>query len=220
MKDYVVGKAWKQEKYQHILEEGFRLFAEKGIEQVTIPEVAEASGVGRATLFRYFPSKTELVIAISTWKWREYILWHNSLLSEEEMKRLTGAQYLRFFLDAFLDLYRDRRDLLRFNYNFNSYLRYAAGTDEQKQPYYKLTEFLGEQFHELYERGARDGTLKTDIPETTMYSSIFHIMLAAVTRYAVGLAVLLKESEPEKELVLLTEMMMARFTNVSDHKEE
>ena len=58
---------------KHILEASFRLFAENGIEQVTMTDIAEASKCRKNdTLFRYFPSKTELVIAISTWKWKEY----------------------------------------------------------------------------------------------------------------------------------------------------
>ncbi len=85
-------------------------------------EVAEAGNVSRANLFLYFPSKMELVIAISTWKWKEYIKWHNSLLSAEKMEKLTGAEFLRFYIGSFLDLYRNHKDMLRFNYNFNSFL--------------------------------------------------------------------------------------------------
>lgn len=212
MSGYVAGKAWKQEKYRRILEAGFALFPERGIDNVTMSEVADIADIGRTTAFRYFPSKTELVIAISTWKWKEFIEWHNSLLSPEEMETLTGAQYLKFFLDSFLELYRSHKDVLRFNYNFNSFIRSAKWTEEQKQPYLQIVTTLGVQFHELYERGTRDGTLNTDIPEQTMFSSTFHIMLAAVTRYAVGLAVVI-DSDPECELVMLAEMMMSRFTN-------
>ena len=122
MKYYPGNKEWKQKKYNHILEVSFRMFAENGIEQVTMTELAEASDVGRMTLFRYFPSKTELVVAISTCKWKEFIEWHNSLLSAEEMEKLTGAEYLKFFIDSFLELYRSHKDILRFNYNFNSFV--------------------------------------------------------------------------------------------------
>ena len=211
MSSYVKGKEWKQEKYNLILEVGFKNFAEKGIEQVTMTEIAEASDVGRMTLFRYFPSKTELVIAISTWKWKEYITWHNNLLSAEEMEKLTGAEWLKFYIDSFLDLYRNHRDMLRFNYNFNSFLAYQKGTAEQKLPYQKMTDALAAQFHELYERGRRDGTLNTDVPEHQMFSSIFHIMLAAITRYATWLAIV-NESDPEGELVRLANMMIKEFT--------
>ena len=44
-----------------------------------------------------------------------------------------------------------------------------------------------------------------------MFSGSFHIMLAAVTRYAVGLAVVI-DSDPESELVMLADMLMTRFT--------
>ena len=43
-------------KKVRIIEEGFRLFAEKGINNVTIPQIAAASGVSRAAFFLYFPS--------------------------------------------------------------------------------------------------------------------------------------------------------------------
>lgn len=38
-----------------------RLFAAKGIEQVTMEEVAEAAGISRSNLFRLFPSKAAVV---------------------------------------------------------------------------------------------------------------------------------------------------------------
>ena len=46
-----------------ILNTAFDIFVEKTIEAVSMGEIAEAAGVGRATLFRYYPSKLELVIA-------------------------------------------------------------------------------------------------------------------------------------------------------------
>ena len=106
---------WKAAKRQHILEEGFQLFSRKGIETVTMPEVAQASGVSRATLYRYFPDKTELVMAISTWKWEEYITSWRSSLKEEERAGMTAAEQFGFFLDSFVNLYRHQQDILRFN---------------------------------------------------------------------------------------------------------
>lgn len=216
MKDYVAGKAWKQEKYDHILEASFSVFAQKGIESVSLPEVAEAAGVGRVTLFRYFPTKTDLVVAIATRKWQEFIEWHNSLLTSEKTQNLTGAEYLKFFLDSFLELYRNHKDILRFNYDFNSFVRSAEWTDEQKQPYLQMVDALSRQFHDLYERGMRDGTLNAEIPEQTMFSSVFHIMLAAITRYAVGLAVV-NESNTESELIMLSKMMLKEFTTNTEY---
>jgi len=127
---------------------------------------------------------------------------------------MTGAQYLRFYLDSFLDLYRNHRDILRFNYNFNSYLQHESGTATQRQPYLQMVDILHERFHRLCERGRRDGTLRDDISETSMFSSTFHIMLAVITRYAVGLVyVPEKDTDPESELVMLEELLLSRFTH-------
>ena len=213
LKDYTAGKSWKIEKQQHIMETAYELFSEKGIIPVTITDIAEASGVGRATVFRYFTTKLELVVSISTWKWEEYIEVRYATLPQERLDKMTGAEYLRFFLDSFLDLYRNHRDILRFNYDFNSFLRYEAGAAEEKQPYLRMVNALGAQFHVVYERGMKDGTLREDISESSMFSCLFHIMLAAATRYAVGLVVVYEDSnDPESELVMLEELLLSRFT--------
>ena len=194
------------------MEEGFRLYAEKGIELVTFPEIADASIVGRATIFNYFNSKLELVIAIATWKWEEYIKEYNKTVNEEDVRKMTGAEYLRFYLDSFLDLYRHHSELLRFNYNFNIFVRNEKGSPEQIQPYMHMVNELGKEFHELYERGRRDGTLNMDVSEEELFSSTFHIMLAACTRYAVGLVYVSDKADPEKELIRLEKMMLREFT--------
>ena len=54
-----------------ILNTAFDIFVEKTIEAVSMGEIAEAAGVGRATLFRYYPSKLELVIEVCGKKWKD-----------------------------------------------------------------------------------------------------------------------------------------------------
>ena len=212
MGDYVAGKAWKQEKHQRILEAGFSLFSQRGIEQVTMPEVAQASGVSRMTLFRYFPSKTELVIAIGAWKWEDFISWYGVTVTPEKLAQMTGAEYIRFFLDSFLELYRHHSDMLRFQYNLNSFIHYEMQAPGEKRLYRQVADSFGARFHKMYQRGIDDGTLNADVPEQVMFSSAFHIMLAAVTRYAVGLVVVYEGvSDPESELLLLEESLMSRY---------
>ena len=212
MNDYTAGKAWKIERKQKIIETGFRLFSDRGIETVTLPEIARESGVGNATLYRYFNTKLDLVLAVTTWTWNEYIDSHNHTMTAEEIEQMTAAQYLRFFMDAFIDLYQNHKDLLRFNYSFNSFLRYEPGSAEQRRPFVDMVENLEKMFHVLYERGRTDGTLNTEYSETMMFSSTFHIMLAAVTRYAVGLAYVPQGGgEPENELIMLEELLLSRF---------
>jgi AcrR family transcriptional regulator len=48
---------------ERILETAYELFARRGIRAVGVDEVIEHAGVAKATLYRHFPSKDDLVIA-------------------------------------------------------------------------------------------------------------------------------------------------------------
>ncbi|MBR6089058.1 MAG: TetR/AcrR family transcriptional regulator, partial [Anaerolineaceae bacterium] len=177
-----------------------------------IPQIGEESGVSRASMFLYFPSKLDLVLAIGTKKWSEYVTAYINSRPAEEIERMSGAEHMRWFMDSFLDLYRNHRDILCFNYEFNAYLRSELSAEEKKGSYLSMIGRLRKAFHRIYEKGMRDGSLRTDITEDAMFSSAFHIMLAAVTRYAVGLVYLTEEgSDPEYELVMLEELLLSRY---------
>ena len=83
------------------------------------------------------------------------------------------------------------------------------------KPYRDIIEELKPEFHVLYARAEQDHTLRTDESEEEMFSTTLHLMLAAVTRYAVGL-VYIPESglDAEKELEKLKEAMLLRYKTV------
>ena len=58
-------EAKKNAQRQGILDAARQLFAERGVEQVTMAEVADLAKVSRATVFNYFASKYALVEAIT-----------------------------------------------------------------------------------------------------------------------------------------------------------
>jgi AcrR family transcriptional regulator len=53
----------KPEARERILDTAYQLFSRRGIRAVGIDEVIERAGVAKATLYRHFPSKDDLVIA-------------------------------------------------------------------------------------------------------------------------------------------------------------
>jgi len=195
-------------KDQRILESAFRLFAENTIEKVKLTEVAAAAGIGIASLYRCYPSKPELVMAVNTWAWTNYLADNPVPLNDN----MTGAEEFEVHLDAFLDLYRNHKDLLRFNQFFNVYIQSEDIAADKMQDYLQMIRDLEKPFAATYRKGQADGTIKTNLSETKMFSVTLHLMLATVTRYAVGLAYN-EDTDAEAELALLKEMLLSKFTD-------
>ena len=104
------------------------------------------------------------------------------------------------------------RDLLRFNYDLNSFMRKESGAAQVINKYQEIAVGVRAQFHDLFERGKKDGTIRTDLQEESMFSGPFHIMLAAITRYSVGLLYLTRPEEEERELIVLRDLLYDHMT--------
>ncbi len=150
-------------------------------------EVAKACGVGIATLYRYYNTKTALAIAIARRQWEDYAVEAQAKRDREELGGMTAIERLHFYLGFYIDLYREHADLLRFNQSFNNYARHEGLTREQLAPYVDAIGAFSRMFGELYAQAKRDGTMRTDLSQEKMFASTSHIMLAVAVRYAQGL---------------------------------
>ena len=64
----------------------------------------------------------------------------------------------------------------------------------------------------MYLKAVKDETLRTDEPEEKIFSKTLHLMLAAVTRYAVGLAYIPESGfDAMEELETMKEMLLERY---------
>ena len=195
-----------------MIEKGFSLFAEKGIEAVGMQEVADACGLGVATLYRYYKSKLALVLDIGTRKWEEYTEHVYRSKEASGTDNMTAAEELAFYLDFYLDLYRNHKELLRFNQNFNSYVRHEGATKEQLEPYVASIRAIESLFHGIYRKGLKDGTIDTSMPEDKMFAATAHIMMAVAVRYAQGLLYSADhEADRTEEYELLKRMILREY---------
>ncbi len=193
---------------EEMLAAAFRLFSERNIDSVQMAEIAQETDYTLRSLQRYFRSKDNLVIAVATWAFENFLAG-NRKRRRRDLTQTTAAEDYEFFLDSFFVLYRDHAELLRFNQMFNVFIRAEHIGNEQMRPYQTMLGELRERFHVVYEK--RDGTLRTDVSEDEIFCTSLHLMLAAVTRFAVGL-VYRGETKPERELLTLKEMLLAHYT--------
>ena len=199
-------------KREDMLETAYGLFSERDINSVSMADIARITGYGNTTLHRYFKSKPVLVVAVATWKWANYFDERADDRKAVNFEKYTAAEQLGYYLDAFIDLYVNHSDMLRFNQFFNIYVKAEQLDTQMLKPYHKMVDQLYEHFDGIYEKAKNDNTVRTDISEEKMFASTLHLMLAVVTRYAVGLVYEPGEGASQKEeLILLKDMLMKEY---------
>ncbi len=197
------------------LEKSYELFVAKTIETVSMIEIAKACDNGTITLYRYYSSKPELVVAVAAWKWDVFANeiwdgWERKGYGREQ----SAAVHFELYLDFFLELYRNHRDFLRFNQFFNVYVMSERIDLETLRPFQEMIGRMRDHFHNtVYLKAQQDRTVRTDEPEEKMFSKTLHLMLAAVTRYAVGLIYAPENScRAEEELQFLKDMLLREYS--------
>jgi AcrR family transcriptional regulator len=84
---------------ERILDTAYDLFAHRGIRDVGIDEIVETSGIARATLYRHFRSKNELVLAFL--ERREQRWTFGAVEAEARRRGDTPEQKLLAIFDVF-----------------------------------------------------------------------------------------------------------------------
>jgi AcrR family transcriptional regulator len=111
---------------EKVLEAARRLFAERGVENVTIEQIARAAGVGKGTVFHRFGDRAGLVMAL--------VDGHERTLQNELLRGppplgpgAPPAERLAALLDALVELLERYGDLLRDSEAARAGARYSAG---------------------------------------------------------------------------------------------
>jgi AcrR family transcriptional regulator len=93
---------------ERILTTAYLLFTRRGIRDVGVDEVIATAGVAKATLYRHFPSKTELVLAFLE---RREQVWTIELVQRgSERRGTTPEERLLAIFDVFDEWFRERDD--------------------------------------------------------------------------------------------------------------
>lgn len=87
-----------------ILEASYELFSRRGIRAVGVDELIERAGVAKASLYRHFPSKDDLVVAFLE---RREQRWTNGWVEREARRRGSGPEdQLLAIFEAFDEWFR------------------------------------------------------------------------------------------------------------------
>jgi TetR/AcrR family transcriptional repressor of mexCD-oprJ operon len=143
-----------------ILEAAARVLARRG-QSATIGDVATEAGIGRATVYRYFKTREQLVSA----------LWEAALAEIEE--RLAAARLEQVPFEE--GVARFVRTIAAVGERYEVLLREQSSEELERG-----REVLGERVRALLERGRREGALRADIPQDLLGEMFGGIVLSGL----------------------------------------
>ena len=149
----------KQQRRENIILAAKDLFLKHGIQQVQLQDVANEVGIGIATLFRYFPNKELLLIAVNTEITRQ--LTKNMI--EIANKKITAYEQIEQVLNYYINLANEpEHKFVRFLKAMENYKPADAASLEFIE-YIECRREMADVLMEIAENGRRDQSIRTDL---------------------------------------------------------
>ncbi|WP_246000922.1 TetR/AcrR family transcriptional regulator [Brevibacillus panacihumi] len=153
----------KNARYKSIVKTAEQLFLENGLDAVQMQDVADADGIGIATLFRYFPKKERLIVAVAVSCLEKIV---------EDFQRIVTANSsaydrLEQVLDYLMGHPTEKEEVwksARFREAFESYASFAKKSLDGIEEYIETQKVIALILMKIIEDGKVDGSIRKDIP--------------------------------------------------------
>jgi AcrR family transcriptional regulator len=185
----------KEHRKEQIIKAAIAVFKEKGIENAKMIDVAKKAEFGVATVYRYFNTKTELVIASGAWLWDDELRHIHSMLYEEDLLANKAIHCVEKTLNLFLDMYHNHADILGFLEQFDNYVVKENIPPQQLIKYEASVITIKEDILEAIALGKVDGSIKPDIDENLFYITATHALMSLCQKLTLRGKIISKDDE-------------------------
>jgi AcrR family transcriptional regulator len=158
----------RREVRDAILDATAALVAEHGLLSVTMSQIAEETGIGRATLYKYFSDVEGILVA---WHERQ-IAGHLEQLSELRDQPGSARDRLRSLLEAFALISREAQ---------GSHDQQLVAFLHHGRQVARAEDALREMVRDLITEAAEAGEVRSDVPPEELADYCLHALSAAAT---------------------------------------
>lgn len=157
-------EAHRQAVTEAILDTTAALVAEHGLRSVTMSQIAEQAGIGRATLYKYFPDVEAILIA---WHERHVVAHLHEFAQIRDQADLTANERLRSVLETYALIQHE---------HYGSEL---AALLHQGPHFEHAQRRLGHMIRALIAEGANTGEFRTDVSANELANYCLHALTGA-----------------------------------------
>ena len=195
---------FKDLKRDYIVDSAKKLFLSSSISEITIKDISSVSGLGEATIYRYFKNKENLVLAVS-------LSIQQDILKVQFNENGSGLNQIQNFFNLFRDIYVENKNYFKFIAEFDTVYLKNIKNKENKEYSLGLDAFY-EIFMKAYELGLKDGSIKENDDIKLYYYTCTHSLLELCKKLASTESELKQDKEVNK--VKEIEYLISLFISV------
>lgn len=184
-------KSEKNSKEQRLLDEGFKLFTEKGIKSTSIQDIVDRANVAKGTFYLYFKDKYELRDILIMQKSQK--LFNDALKKLEKKKVQNFVDQIIFIIDYVIDELTKNPILLQF---IAKDLGWGVFNKVILNLYSKYEE-QDNGVYDLFLKGVKENNINIENPEVTLFMIVELVSSTCFT------CILYKEPLPINEYKLI-----------------
>ena len=183
--------SFKDLKRDYIVETAKKLFLSSSISEITIKDISSVSGIGEATIYRYFANKENLAVAVSLSIQKDIL----KVPQSEENK--SGINQIKDFFNLFRNIFVSNKDYFKFIAEFDTLYLKSIKNSETKEYSLSLDVFY-DLFLNAYKLGLKDKTVKEADDIELFYYTSTHSLLELCKKLASTSSTLKQDKEVSK----------------------
>ena len=178
--------ALREQNKQLTTEKALSLCIRRGVEQTSIKDIARAAGITERSIYRYFETRSQLILATTFLFWQRISSQVNNLLSSQLDQALTGIQRIRLMLRFYSTLYVEHPEYVRYILNAETALYNAGVTVAIRSRPPGRFEDSDSPLVQAIRLGLADGTVSREVDVKEIYYNAYDAILGAMQRQVLG----------------------------------
>ena len=195
----------REKNIRLVIENALDSFLENGIEKTKIADVARRSGLTERSVFRYFETKADLVLAASLLYWNRIL---DRMSHENSDGGTTGLEDAANVLVCYSMLYHLDPKGMRFTLDAELTLQAAGRLHEIKNQPPEPFETSGGPMAKAIRKGLADGSISPEVDVKEIYYNSYDAILGIMQRLSIGGSPSARELDYDSRMLHLSEMFV------------
>ena len=196
----------REKNIRLVIENALDSFLENGIEKTKVADVARRSGLTERSVFRYFETKADLVLAASLLYWNRILALIDRMSHENSDGGTTGLEDAANVLVCYSMLYHLDPKGMRFTLDAELTLQAAGRLHEIKnQPPFEPS---GGPMAKAIRKGLADGSISPEVDVKEIYYNSYDAILGIMQRLSIGGSPSARELDYDSRMLHLSEMFV------------